>query len=115
MQALLDDVHAQFIDAVAEGRKLDRKDVVGFADGRVFTGAQARALGMVDELGGLEDAVEGAARMAGLPEHPQVIRPRRRFSIFDLIGSRVGVGDVGLGLGGLPRLPTFKVPLYLMD
>ena len=116
MQALLDDVHAQFIDAVAEGRKIDRKDVVAFADGRIFSGAQAKALRMVDELGGLEDAVEGAARMAGLPEHPHVIRPRRRFSIFELVGSRLGLREAaGLGIGDLPRLPLFKTPLYLMD
>jgi protease-4 len=116
MQALLDDVHAQFIDAVAEGRKLDRQDVVAFSDGRIFSGAQARALGMVDELGGLEEAVEGAARIAGLHEHPPVIRPRRRFSIIDLIGSRLGLADpVGLGAAGFTRLPIFKAPLYLMD
>ena len=115
LQALLDDVHGQFIDAVAEGRKLDRREVAAFADGRIFSGAQARELGMVDELGGLEEAVEGAARIAGLPEHPAVIRPRRRFSIFDLIGSRLGLEPVGLGVGALSRLPAFKVPLYLMD
>ena len=116
MQALLDDVHAQFIDAVAEGRKLDRQQVVAFSDGRIFSGAQARALGMVDELGGLEDAVEGAARLASLPEHPAVIRPKKRFSIVDLIGSRLGLADpLGLGVPGLSRLPIFKAPLYLMD
>src|SRR6185436_3717023 len=52
MQALLDDVHAQFIGAVAAGRKLPREDVVRFADGRVFSGTQAKDLHMVDVLGG---------------------------------------------------------------
>jgi protease-4 len=112
LQTLLDDVHGQFIDAVAEGRKLDRDEVVRFADGRIFSGRQAHALKMVDELGGLEEAVEGAARMAGLPEHPAVIRPRKRFSIFDLVGAKLGIGDAGTAL---PRLPMFKAPLYLMD
>jgi hypothetical protein len=56
--------------------------------------------------------VEGAARMAGLPEHPAVIRPRKRFSIFDLVGATLGIGDAGTAL---PRLPMFKAPLYLMD
>jgi protease-4 len=51
LQTLLDDVHAQFIDAVAAGRKLDRADVVKFADGRVFSGMQAKDLKMVDALG----------------------------------------------------------------
>ena len=51
LQTLLDDVHGQFIDAVAKGRKLPREQVVQFADGRVFSGTQALALKMVDGLG----------------------------------------------------------------
>ncbi|MFV1202209.1 tyrosine-type recombinase/integrase, partial [Klebsiella pneumoniae] len=61
IQALLDDVHGQFIEAVAKGRKLDRSAVVQFADGRVFSGTQALGLKMVDALGGLEEAIEAAA------------------------------------------------------
>ena len=112
LQALLDDVHGQFIGAVAAGRQLDRGQVAGFADGRVFSGAQARALHMVDALGGLEDAIEAAATLAGLPKPPKVIGPRRRISIMDLLRSQLGVP----GLGALrPVLPMFKTPLYLMD
>jgi protease-4 len=74
LQALLDDVHAQFISAVAAGRKLDRAQVVGFADGRVVSGAQARDLKMIDALGGLEEAVDGAAALAGLPAFPGLRR-----------------------------------------
>ena len=112
LQGLLDDVHAQFIDAVAAGRKLDRSAVVRFADGRVFSGAQAKALQMVDALGGLEDAIDAAAALAGLPKPPRTIGPQRRFSITDLLRSQLGLP----GLGALqPRLPVFKTPLYLMD
>jgi protease-4 len=112
LQALLDDVHGQFIQAVAAGRRLDRADVRRFADGRVFSGAQAKVLGMVDELGGLEEAINGAARMAGIEIPPRVVPPRRRLSVFDLIRS-----ELGLGLRGVlaPGLPLFKTPLYLMD
>ena len=113
LQTLLDDVHAQFIDAVAAGRKLDRAEVVKFADGRVFSGVQARELRMVDELGSLEDAVNVAARIAGLPVPPGVIRPSRRFSVFDLVRSQLGFRLSGLGFG--PSLPTFRTLLYLMD
>ena len=110
LQALLDDVHGQFIAAVADGRKLDRAVVRRFADGRVFSGTQAKALHMIDELGGLEEAVEGAATLAGLPKPPRVIGPRRRFSLVDLLRNQ-------LGLTGLatPTLPLLKTPLYLMD
>jgi len=112
LQALLDDVHAQFIDAVAEGRRLDRAEVVKFADGRIFSGAQARVLRMVDVLGGLADAVEGAAQLAGLPPKPRVIQPRRRFSVFGLLRNRLDLPGV-VGIGGYP--PLVKTPLYLMD
>jgi protease-4 len=112
LQALLDDVHGQFIGAVAAGRQLDRREVAGFADGRVFSGVQAKALRMVDALGGLEDAIEAAAMLAGLPKPPRVIGPRRRISIVDLLRSQLGVP----GLGALrPVLPMFKTPLYLMN
>src|SRR2546426_6510652 len=110
LQALLDDVHGQFIAAVADGRKLDRAVVRRFADGRVFSGTQAKALHMIDELGGLEEAVESAATPAGLPKPPRVIGPRRRVSIVDLLPNQ-------LRLTGLPTptLPLLKTTLYLMD
>lgn len=112
IQLLLDDVHAQFIDAVATGRKLERSEVLKFADGRVFSGVQAKALRMVDDLGSLEDAVNDAAKLAGLKLPPAVVRPSKRFSIFDLIRSQVGIR---LGLPLTPNLPSFRTLLYLMD
>jgi protease-4 len=113
MQALLDDVHGQFIGAVASGRKLAREDVVRFADGRVFSGVQAKDLHMVDQLGGLEDAVLAAAKLAGIPTPPNVIQPKRRFSLVDLLRNQFG----GTAAGALlrPTLPAFRTPLYLMD
>jgi protease-4 len=113
MQALLDDVHGQFIEAVTEGRKLPRADVARFADGRIFSGVQAKALRMVDALGDLEEAVLAAARLAGLPTPPAVIQPRRRFSIMDLLRNQLGGTAAGVFLS--PALPAFKTPLYLMD
>jgi protease-4 len=113
VQSLLEDVHGQFIEAVARGRKLDRSAVVQFADGRVFSGTQALALRMIDALGGLEDAVNAAAKLANLPTPPPVERPRRKFSIFDLVRNELGLA---LPAALLPqRLPLFKTPLYLMD
>lgn len=113
VQALLEDVHGQFIEAVAKGRKLDRSTVVQFADGRVFSGTQALALKMVDALGGLEDAVNAAAKLANLPTPAPVERPRRKFSIFDLVRNELGLAVPGALLP--TRLPMFKTPLYLMD
>jgi protease IV len=113
LQTLLDDVHAQFIDAVAKGRKLPREQVVQFADGRVFSGTQALSLKMVDALGGLEDAVNAAAKLANLPMPPAIERRGRRFSIIDLLRSELGLPMPASLLR--PGLPVFKTPLYLMD
>jgi protease-4 len=113
MQTLLDDVHAQFIGAVASGRKLSREEVARFADGRVFSGVQAKELRMVDALGGLEEAILAAGKLAGLPSPPAVIQPRRRFSIMDLLRNQLGATPAGALLA--PGLPAFKTPLYLMD
>jgi len=112
LQGVLDDVHNQFIDAVAQGRKLSRAEVLGFADGRIVSGQQAKALRMVDALGGLTEAIEDAAKLAGLPEKPRLILPRRRFSLFNFLRNQFGAGGV---VPGLPALPFLKVPLYLMD
>lgn len=113
VQALLEDVHKQFIDAVAKGRKLDRSTVVQFADGRVFSGTQALGLKMIDALGGLEDAVNAAAKLANLPTPSAVERPRRKFSIIDLLRNELGLSAPATFVP--PRLPVFKTPLYLMD
>lgn len=117
LQTLLDDVHGQFIKAVADGRKLDVNDVARFADGRIFSGAQAKDMRMVDSLGSLEDAVNRAATLAGLPVPPRVIPPKRRISVFDLLRSELrALLPAGLSATGLtPALPVFKTPLYLMD
>lgn len=68
LQALIDSSYEQFVAAVAEGRKLDANCVREFADGRVFSGAQAKDLGLVDELGDEECARVLAAKMADLDE-----------------------------------------------
>jgi len=89
LQAVMDDVHSQFIEAVAEGRSLAVSDVRSLADGRIFTGRQAKAAKLVDDLGDLEDAIKLAAEIAGIEGEPKVVEPRRRFSIRELLESRV--------------------------
>jgi protease IV len=111
LQALLDDVHGQFIAAVAQGRNLDANTVRGIADGRIYSGRQALALKLIDTLGGLEDAIEGAGQLAGVPGKPKVILPRRRFSFTDLLRNELGLGGPS---GLLPALPSLRTPLYLM-
>jgi protease-4 len=89
LQSVMDDVHEQFIEAVAEGRALEVADVRPLADGRIFTGRQAVEADLVDELGDLDDAVRIAADMVGITGEPTLVEPKKRFSIRDIIDSRV--------------------------
>lgn len=77
LQEMLDDVHRQFIEAVAQGRHMKPEVVKSLADGRIFTGHQAKKEGLVDELGSLPEAISLAARLAGIPGKPEIIRPKR--------------------------------------
>jgi protease IV len=111
LQALLDDVHGQFIAAVAQGRGLEESAVRAVADGRIYSGARAKSLKLVDELGGFEEAVEAAGKLGGIPGKPKLILPRKRFSFTDLLKSELGIGVPSTLL---PSLPTLRTPLYLM-
>jgi protease-4 len=78
LQGMIDDVLGQFVDAVARGRGMEPAQVRALADGRVMTGAQARAAGLVDRLGGLDDAIRLAWEQAGQTGEPRVTRVRAR-------------------------------------
>lgn len=82
LQELIDISYGQFVSTVATARNLDEATVRGFADGRIFTGAQALELGVVDRLGTEADARRWAAELAGLdPEKAEVytIEERKPF------------------------------------
>jgi protease-4 len=87
LQETIDDIHAQFVEAVAEGRGMEYDAVAALADGRIFSGRQALEAGLVDRLGTLEDAVEVAARMGEIEGEPRVHEPvrRERLTLFDLL------------------------------
>ncbi|MDD2557810.1 MAG: signal peptide peptidase SppA [Desulfuromonadaceae bacterium] len=85
LQGVIDDVYAQFVAAVAIGRDLEPAVVRKLADGRIFSGSQAKEAGLVDELGGLQVAIEYAARRVGIDGDPEVIYPEpERVSLLDL-------------------------------
>ena len=88
LQSLMDDVHQQFIQAVADGRSLEVSDVEPLADGRIYTGRQAKEARLIDELGDLDDAIHIAADIAGMEGEPKVVEPRKRFSFREIIESR---------------------------
>jgi protease-4 len=86
LQGVIDNVHSQFIGAVAEGRKMERESVAKIADGRIFSGEQAKSLGLVDAIGNLEDAVADAGKLAKIEGEPRVITPpKKKLSILELL------------------------------
>lgn len=86
LQGVIDNVHSQFIAAVAEGRRMERESVAKIADGRIFSGEQAKSLGLVDALGNLEDAVADAGKMAKIEGEPRVVTPpKKKLSILELL------------------------------
>ena len=120
---VLDDMHDQFVTAVAE--------VAGCKErvGRSPTGGSTRAawrrrLGLVDALGGLDEAIRLAAELGGVPGKPRLVRPRRPWRLLDLAD---WWGESALSWlspsgwpGGRPRRPcpllgSSKLPLYLLD
>jgi protease-4 len=101
LQQLIDDIHDQFIGAVAEGRGLSRKQVEAVADGRIFSGQQALELGLVDQLGNLQDAIETAAKMGGIEGRPEIVQIREReFSLLGLLLGNAATMWHGKLLGG---------------
>ncbi|MCM2322255.1 MAG: signal peptide peptidase SppA [Oligoflexia bacterium] len=116
LQGMVDDVLGQFKQAIVDGRKLAPAHVAAIADGRIFSGNQAKSAKLVDELGTLQDAVNGVAKLAGIKGKPEVVYAddlkRRRLLDFliddmskdeDSETSRSGVAEVVSGVLGLPR------------
>ena len=86
LQGVVDNVHLQFVNAVADGRNLDREDVLRIADGRIFTGEQAKGLGLVDVLGNLEDAISDAGKIGKISGEPKVVTsPKKKISFLELL------------------------------
>ena len=82
IEALVAEVYEQFVADVAEGRGMDEEKVVALADGRIYTGSQAKENGLVDELGGFHDALMEAGRLAGIEGKP-VVKEYRTPSLLD--------------------------------
>jgi len=85
LQDVIDDVHNQFVKAVAEGRNLPESDVRAIADGRIFTGQQALALKLVDQMGDLDDSIRLAGSLAGIKGRPKVVEKRKRIPFFEYL------------------------------
>jgi len=85
-QGLIDDMYVQFVEAVSVGRKLDLQEVRTMADGRVFTGRNAKERKLIDEIGNFQDAVDLTAKLAGISGKPRLLRlNRQRVTLLDVL------------------------------
>ena len=91
LQATIDDAYSQFFEAVRGGRRMDPEKLKSLADGRIFTGSQAKEAGLVDELGDEQDAIQAAIRLAKLPEKPYLLsdNPRSISSLLQRMAAQV--------------------------
>jgi len=106
LQEVLGNVYEQFVDAISEGRGLDRAEILPLADGRIFSGDQALEYGFVDRMGDLDDSIRLAARMAGIEGRPSVVRKeRRRVSVWSFLDEKLNQVGSAAGLSSQgPRL-----------
>ena len=108
-QGIVTQLHQQFVRDVSEGRKSKMKpeEVARLADGRIFTGDQALALKLVDQVGTIDDAVRKAGQLGGIEGEPAKIWPRRRKpGLFDLLTEDAAESVLG-------RIVNRTVPQFL--
>ena len=90
---MVDSFYGQFVQIVAKGRALPEDQVRKLADGRVYTGADAKKLQLIDEVGYLEDAIQAAMNMAGIDDAGLITFDR-------------GEGFRGSIYAGMPKIPS---------
>ncbi len=103
LQSVVTDAYDQFVSIVSTERHIPEDSVRAFADGRIMTGRQALALGLVDTLGTFEDAKRIAASLCGIKGEPRLVRPNRRLNSW-LRDMLEGTTEGLFGGFGFPRL-----------
>ncbi len=113
IQEMLQDTYDQFVKDVARGRHMDESKVRALATGRVWTGAQAQKIGLVDELGNLYDALDLAAKEAGVTGEPKPRFLGRPRGLADLLLSSSSRAPIPVRAPGpLPSIGTYPLWLY---
>ena len=110
MQGLIDNMHSQFIDSVAKGRRMKVEDIKPLADGKVWTGEQAVPLKLIDQVGDFRAAVEDTAKSVGIKGEPTIVRPEKdRKSLLDLL-----FGDASEYLPDAAKLMQTNAQFYYL-
>ncbi len=89
LQGIIDEVYEQFIIDVAESRGMSLEEVRELADGRILTGSQALRTGLVDEMGGLDDAIRRAAELAGIDGEPDIVTREDKRGLLELLKGEI--------------------------
>ena len=113
MQAILDDMHEQFINHIAEGRHLPREEVTVLATGEIFTGRKALELKLVDELGSQEKALELAAKLGGVKDEPKLAPYVKEQSFTDQLLDRLST-QVGHSMAYPLQLLGRQIPAVML-
>jgi len=87
LESVMQDTLSQFIEAVADGRSMESAEVEQLADGRVFTGRQAKSVLLIDEIGDLHDAIKLAGELSGIEGTPRVLETTKPFSFQEFLES----------------------------
>jgi protease-4 len=110
LQSLIDNMHTQFIQAVADGRKAKVDDIRAIANGKVWTGEQALSLKLIDQVGDFQTAVDDTAKAVGIKGEPTLVRPEKeRKTVLDLL-----FGDVSEWLPSREKLLEQHVGFYYL-
>ena len=110
MQALIDNMFGQFVQAVADGRGMKVEDVKSIANGKVWTGQQAMSMKLIDGVGDFETAVTETAKSVGISGEPTLVHPERnRKTLMDLL-----LGDVSQFLPGREKMLEQQVGFYYL-
>jgi protease-4 len=107
--------YGQFLTKVAEGRNMSVDDVDKIGKGRIWTGNQAKELGLVDELGGLSKAIDLAKDLAGIPAGEPVrleVEPKRKASFLETF---MGIAPIKTDMGFTPKLEKILSSLRLLE
>jgi protease-4 len=110
MQSLIDNMFGQFVKAVADGRNLKFDDVKSIADGKVWTGEQAKSMKLIDEVGDFEAAVKDTARAVNISGEPTLVHPEKdRKTMLDLL-----TGDVSQWIPSREKMLEEQVGFYYL-
>jgi protease-4 len=96
VQSIVDDIYDQFVQVIAANRKIPLQKIIQMADGRVFSGRQAKEQGLVDGLGGFHDAVILAARLSGMEGKPEIVHGmEKKRGVLDYLSGSMALDLVG--------------------